>query len=460
MNILLFGTGDYYQRYKAWFSSASVLALLDNDASKWGTRIDGHIVLSPQEVIKLSYDRIFILSAYYDEMEEQLLSLGVPMEKISTQFDLRIGMHGIIERPIIRYNSREKGKKVYFFFYDLHRNGASVVFSYAVMLMQKYYPVCVVALEDGPLREYITDMGIEVIIDPNVQLETLTQSHYEKTALLFFCNTFNFFHFLQQRDTNIPAVWWLHDPEFYYHSIGKASFDLIPKENLYLYAVSPIAADAFKKYCDGILVEKLPYGLPDERHCAGENHHREGRPVFFAIVGHLQYHKAQDVYLKAIKSLSENAKNNSRFLIIGNDNTLFAKSIKEMADEMENIIFTGEMSLQQLYNLYEKTIDVLVCPSRMDSLPTVAAEAMMHNVPCIVSDKTGTAAHIHNGVDGWVVPSEDVKALSLKMEEIISHPEQIRIVGEKAREVYEIDFSIGSFEKRLRQVLSKCLPNV
>ena len=76
MNILLFGTGDYYQRYKAWFSSESVLALLDNNASKWGTRIDGHVVLSPQEGIRLSYERIFILSAYYDEMEKQLRSLG------------------------------------------------------------------------------------------------------------------------------------------------------------------------------------------------------------------------------------------------------------------------------------------------------------------------------------------------------------------------------------------------
>lgn len=460
MNILLFGTGDYYQRYKAWFSSASVLALLDNDASKWGTRIDGHIVLSPQEVIKLSYDRIFILSAYYDEMEEQLLSLGVPMEKISTQFDLRIGMHGIIERPIIRYNSKEKGKKVYFFFYDLHRNGASVVFSYAVMLMQKYYPVCVVALEDGPLREYITDMGIEVIIDPNVQLETLSQSPYEKNALLFFCNTFNFFHLLQKRNTKIPVVWWLHDPEFYYHSIGKAAFDLIPRENLYSYAVSPIAADAFKKYCDGVFVGDLPYGIPDEVRGRSLANNKEMNPVVFALVGHIQHHKAQDVYLQAVKLLSECAKKNSLFLVVGNDNTLFAKNLKEMVKGIDNVVFTGEVSLQQLSDLYAKTIDVLVCPSRTDSLPTVAAEAMMHNVPCIVSDKTGTASHIHNSVDGWVVPCEDVKALSLKMEEIISHPEQIRIVGEKAREVYERDFSIGSFEKRLRQVLSKCLPNV
>lgn len=30
MKYLLFGTGDYYNRYKKWFESADVVALLDN----------------------------------------------------------------------------------------------------------------------------------------------------------------------------------------------------------------------------------------------------------------------------------------------------------------------------------------------------------------------------------------------------------------------------------------------
>lgn len=458
MTILLFGTGDYYQRYKRWFFGQKIVALLDNDETKHGTLLDGYLIVSPQEGIKLEFDCIFILSAYCDDMKEQLIKLKVPLQKIATQFDIKLDTPGIILQPIMHYNQKKQKNKVYLFFFDLHRNGASIVFFYATMILKNHYPVCVVTLESGPLLEVMVDLGIEVIIDPNVQIETLAQSPYEKDASLIFCNTFNFFRFLQQRDTSMPVIWWLHEPDFYYHGVNRNAFDIIPKKNLYPYSVSKIAKEAFQRYCPDASVGELPYGIPDacKHMCERVTH----IPIVFAIIGHLQHHKAQDVFVEAVMLLPQNLRRKARFLLVGNDSTLFAGKLKDRVCGMENIIFMGELTQKQISDLYAKTVDVLVCPSRTDSLPTVTAEAMMHNVPCIVSDKTGTAAHIHNGVDGWVVPSEDVKALSLKMEEIISHPEQIIKVGEKARKVYERVFSIGTFEKRLRQVLGKYMPNV
>lgn len=34
MKILLFGTGEYYQKYKKWFDKENIVALLDNDKDK------------------------------------------------------------------------------------------------------------------------------------------------------------------------------------------------------------------------------------------------------------------------------------------------------------------------------------------------------------------------------------------------------------------------------------------
>ena len=64
MKYLLFGTGDYYNRYKKWFESADVVALLDNAVEKQNTVLDNIRVLSPQEGVKLEYDVIIILSFY------------------------------------------------------------------------------------------------------------------------------------------------------------------------------------------------------------------------------------------------------------------------------------------------------------------------------------------------------------------------------------------------------------
>ena len=55
MKFLLFGTGDYYNRYKKWFEQQEVIALLDNALQKQHTYIDEIEVLSPKEGIELSY---------------------------------------------------------------------------------------------------------------------------------------------------------------------------------------------------------------------------------------------------------------------------------------------------------------------------------------------------------------------------------------------------------------------
>ena len=82
MKFLLFGTGDYYERYKKWFDKNNVLALLDNSEEKQNRLIDGIKVLSPEEGISLSFDVIVILSFYVRAMKEQLLGLGVSEDKI------------------------------------------------------------------------------------------------------------------------------------------------------------------------------------------------------------------------------------------------------------------------------------------------------------------------------------------------------------------------------------------
>ena len=72
MRYLIFGTGDYYNRYKKWFDQQEVVALLDNSEQKQYTRIDGIEVLPPMEGIRLDYDVVVILSFHFKIMKQQL----------------------------------------------------------------------------------------------------------------------------------------------------------------------------------------------------------------------------------------------------------------------------------------------------------------------------------------------------------------------------------------------------
>lgn len=44
MRVLLFGTGEYYQGYKYFFSRVEIVALLDNDWRKQGAVLDGIMI--------------------------------------------------------------------------------------------------------------------------------------------------------------------------------------------------------------------------------------------------------------------------------------------------------------------------------------------------------------------------------------------------------------------------------
>ena len=95
----------------------------------------------------------------------------------------------------------------------------------------------------------------------------------------------------------------------------------------------------------------------------------------------------------------------------------------------------------------------MICPSREDPMPTVCAEAMMHSVPCILSDATGTAAYVEDGISGLVFQSENAQELSEKMKWCMSHRKQVRKMGEESRKVYETHFSMDIFEKNLLEIV-------
>ena len=40
MQYIIFGTGDYYERYKKWFDKKDIVALIDNSPAKQNTFID------------------------------------------------------------------------------------------------------------------------------------------------------------------------------------------------------------------------------------------------------------------------------------------------------------------------------------------------------------------------------------------------------------------------------------
>ena len=231
MKFLLFGTGDYYNRYKKWFAQHEVLALLDNSVEKQYTEIDGLRVLPPKEGIGLSYESIVILSFYVESMKKQLMSLGVEKDRIYHFYDLHElflkareiwPVHYFLNaREIIEDKNVEK-PKILLLSNELTLGGPPIaLFHAALILKRKGYRVVFASMWDGPLRERITESGIPVVVDENLQVAVMKGTEWVSAFSLIVCNTLNFHVFLSERDTKIPVLWWLHDARFFYDGVNK-----------------------------------------------------------------------------------------------------------------------------------------------------------------------------------------------------------------------------------------------
>lgn len=85
MRVIIFGTGKGGQNTLQLFLNQQgheVVCLMDNNAALWGSMREGVEIKGPDVLPSLSYDQIIIASQYHKEIKPQLLSLGVPEEKI------------------------------------------------------------------------------------------------------------------------------------------------------------------------------------------------------------------------------------------------------------------------------------------------------------------------------------------------------------------------------------------
>lgn len=272
MKYLLFGTGDYYERYKKWFPRESVLALMDNSPKKQGIKIDGLSVMTPKDALRLPYDRIVILSFYVKEMRRQLIELGTDPEKICHFYDLHdlLSRQGWRKRPLYYWECgrpaetgiNPAGKKVLLLSHDLNLGGPSLALLHAAaVLKQKGWASVYASMIDGPLRERLLEEQIPVVVDENLQVETMGEALWVRDFDLIICNTINYYVFLSERQENIPVIWWLHDSEFFYDGVDGKKLSRINQKNLRIVSVGPVPRRAIRKYLPDVEISDFLYGV-------------------------------------------------------------------------------------------------------------------------------------------------------------------------------------------------------
>lgn len=456
MKFLLFGTGEYYNRYKIWFAKEDIIALIDNSKEKQGQYIDNILVIPPEAVCQYEFDAIVILSFYVKAMKFQLIQLGIEESRIYHFFDLHnLIYHQVKKRAIHYYEPKDKNesenKKILLLSHDLTLGGPALALYHAAQILRKNgYQAVYGSMLDGPLRRTLTEEGIPIIVDENLMIETMKEAEWTNGYSLIICNTMNYHVFLSERGQNVPVVWWLHDALFFYDGIRQEVMEKISQDNMQIWSVGPIPKKAVQTFRPDLQIEDLLYGVADQ--ADRKNKVNSDSVIRFITIGYIEHRKGQDILLEAIKGLEDEFRKKAEFIFVGQNTSLMAQNLIEGSGNIPEIVITGLVDREEIDTLLDRS-DVLVCPSREDPMPTVAAEAMMHGLPCLISDTTGTVQYIGDGIDSIVFQSGNAEQLREMLRRCIRGSYNLKEMGRNARGVYEKYFSMQAFENRLMELV-------
>lgn len=447
MKIVVFGTGDYYIRYRKWVQTQDIVAIIDNSEQKQGTVIDGIEIATPLVCAQLDFDYVVILSFYVREMKEQLFELGIDGKKILHFYELyKIAS----PKNNCKYILRREKKSVLLLSHDLNLGGPSLaLMQLADTLVKLDYQVVVGSMIDGPLKDVFEKNGYDVIVDADLQIGKMSEIEWTHQFDMVWCNTVNYCVFLSERPSDISVFWWLHDAIFFYGGIEKELLKKIEHRNLEIFSVGRVPQEAMNTYRPDFHIDDLLYAVPEVEI---RKKHRD-KTCRFIIIGYIENRKGQDILLDAIKEISLEKQNKLEFYFVGQDSSELAVKLKKEAKKFDNVHFLGTVDRAEINNQLDLS-DALICPSREDPMPTVVAEAMMHRKPCIISSAVGVTKYISNMRNGIVFENEDATALKEAIQWLADNEDMRNELGNNAYLVYQKIFSRETFEKKIWDIVN------
>lgn len=122
----------------------------------------------------------------------------------------------------------------------------------------------------------------------------------------------------------------------------------------------------------------------------------------------------------------------------------------ELQDRVRIIYNTPHEKMNSVYSQH----DLLVHPSRRETFCAVILEAMACGLPVICGDKVGAKACFVHGEEGMVFPARSVDAMASCLKQMCRDPENISLMGRKAKQKVENEYSGSAFVKHLESLIA------
>ncbi|HUD84565.1 MAG TPA: glycosyltransferase [Candidatus Saccharimonadales bacterium] len=350
----------------------------------------------------------------------------------------------------------------------------------------RYIPL-VLLPEDGPLRQKLEALGVEVVFHP--RLSIITRRVIRSWRILIFFIEFPasvlfLWRLIRRRKidlvhTNtgvmvspglaaklagIPHLWHIRDWFQEFRRIWKpySSYILWSSD-----AVIAISQSVASQFADDSKISVVYDGCSlDEFHSddaqAGQDFRRRfglGTDFVAGCVGRIKlFQKGQEVLVQAAAVLKARGLR-PKILIVGTPypgNESHLQSLKDLIHKsglQDSVILTGE--LDDVKPAYA-AMNVLVLPSvAQEGLGDVMMEAMAMRVPVIATNIGGPLEVVQDGISGFLVPPSDPEALADKIELLMNDPKLAERLGQAGPKRVMQRFSIGEMIRKIEALYGK-----
>lgn len=178
--------------------------------------------------------------------------------------------------------------------------------------------------------------------------------------------------------------------------------------------------------------------------------------VVFGILARIEDYKGHLYLVSAANILKERGYTNFRVLIAGTGD--FEQDVREA------VIVSGVSDVVQMLGFRSDVKELLnICDCQLNaSYGTEATsmallEGMSLGLPSIVSDYGGNPWLVETGVNGYVFPTKDSRALADCMEKLMNSPDRGRALGEKAQKIFREGFTGEVFARNTENVYLRVL---
>lgn len=354
--------------------------------------------------------------------------------------------------------SDPRGRRILLVSHEATLSGAPIQLVHlAGWLEARGWEITIVTPEDGPVLNQVRGKAIELIFEPQLLIDPtyVALRRLAREFDLIVANTIATWQAVQAAHLEkTPVVWYLHETQvgvglmkqiqMIQPSLGLANALVVPTKT---------TARIYQPFTRRP-IQVVPYGIPEVRQAATRS---SDTRTTFVTAATFESRKGQDILLDAIQQLDSETRMRARFELAGRPlDRAFHDQLCTRSREFDNVRLLGPLDHEQSIDLLRHA-DVVVCPSRDETMPIFLLEGMSLGKALISTDVGGVSEWLHEGQNALMVSPKNPAALSAAIARCINDRELVRELAAAARETFARHFTLERYGEHVEAILQQTI---